>query len=197
MGGWQHKLWLLPQRITKIWQASEKPNEKLSVYLPEIVIRETVRLLKSYGLKDQSHEGIVYWAGVVFNERRIITTVLAPQASTTAGSYLTSAVTNARVVTKVNEFRLHILAQVHSHPSNWVGHSDGDNKGAFMPYPGFYSVVVPQYGLHGMLPLSKCGIHEYVENSFVRLSPQESLQRFVVVPSAIDLRLNPGWKHDT
>ena len=152
------------------------------------VAQETAGFISSYGPATESHEGVVYWAGVPFDEAWVVTTVMAPKATTTVGSYTTSALANAMVVSRVNELRLQLLAQVHGHPHGWVGHSDGDNTGAFMPYEGFYSVVVPWYGSRGLLPLTTCGIHRYEGGSFVRLSDDEIEDRFVLLPTGVDLR---------
>lgn len=158
------------------------------VYLPEDIIKATGRLIASFGTPQQHHEGIAYWAGVPTEQAWVITTVLIPQALTTPGSYQTSALANAQVIFKINEFRLQLLAQIHGHPTDWVDHSAGDNTGAFMPYPGFYSLVVPFYGQHGLLPLSQCGVHCYENGCFNRLTAEEIKQRFVTVPTLINLR---------
>jgi hypothetical protein len=92
---------------------------------------------------------------------------------------------------KSNDLRLQILAQVHGHPGDWVGHSAGDNRGAFMAYEGYYSVVVPNYGLQGLLPLSRCGVHRFDKGRFVRLPAEDVSKQFVVAPAWVDLRRGP------
>jgi hypothetical protein len=152
------------------------------------VAQETAKFITSYGSATEPHEGVAYWAGIPSDEAWVVTTVLAPEATTTAGSFTTSTVANAMVVARVNELRLQLLAQAHGHPRGWVGHSDGDNTGAFMPYEGFFSVVVPWYGSQGLLPLTTCGIHRYEGGGFVRLSDNEIRERFVLLPASVDLR---------
>ncbi len=159
-----------------------------TIYLPEDIAKATGTIIASYGKLDEPHEGIAYWAGVAGNDSWVITTVLAPQATTTPGSYVTSAVANALVVSEVSDLRLNILAQVHGHPGGWVGHSGGDDAGAFMPYEGFYSVVVPYYGRQGLIPLTICGVHHYQNGKFVELAASDIQGRFILVPSSIDLR---------
>ncbi|MFN8592029.1 MAG: hypothetical protein U0031_11275 [Thermomicrobiales bacterium] len=144
--------------------------------------------MASYGTPVEPHEGIAYWAGVATTEAWIVTTVIAPDAITTPGSYRTSAVGNARVIQAINQHHLQLLAQVHGHPEAWVGHSAGDDTGAFMPYAGFYSIVVPIYGQRGLLPLSRCGVHRYDGDRFVQLSAGEVAGQIILVPPAMDLR---------
>lgn len=179
------ELW---QRFLSIFKGKAEQIEQARVYLPEHVAHETARLIMSYGSEPDRHEGIAYWAGVPTDDGWVITTVLAPEATTTAGSYNTSSVANAMIVDRVNTLHLQLLGQVHGHPSSWVGHSDGDNLGAFMPYEGFYSVVVPWYGSQGLLPLATCGIHQYRKGGFIRLSNTEIEKRFVLLPTSADLR---------
>ena len=158
------------------------------LYLPEDVAETTASLVATYGTLAEPHEGIAYWAGVVTPESWMVTTVIAPDAITTPGSYRTSAVGNAQVIQAINQHHLELLAQVHGHPGDWVGHSAGDDTGAFMPYLGFYSIVVPAYGRQGLLPLSRCGVHRYDGDRFVHLTQEEVADQFVLVPTTIDLR---------
>jgi hypothetical protein len=159
-----------------------------SIYLSQQVIIDTAKLLRTYGTQEMSHEGIVYWAGVACERCWVITTAFAPVANTTYGSYKTDLISNAIMISRLNEMRLRLIAQVHSHPGDWVGHSDGDNLGAFMPYDGFYSVVVPSYAKQGLLPLTNCGFHRYEKIRFRELSPTEIVSTFAILPSSVDLR---------
>lgn len=162
------------------------------VYVSGELVEITAHLVASYGSSDERHEGVAYWAGVPAGTVWVVTTVLSPEAFTTRGSYRTSAVANARVVNRVSELGLQVMAQIHGHPGDWVDHSPGDDDGAFMPYEGFYSLVPPRYGCERMLPLSKCGVHCYEHGRFVRLGPEEIEERFVVVPTFVDLRGGGG-----
>src|SRR5579872_1959831 len=134
------------------------------------------------------HEGIVYWAGRQCRGDWLVTTCVAPQARTTPGSFRTSTAANAEVVTSINEVGLEIVAQVHSHPGGFTDHSDGDSRGALMPYEGFLSIVVPHYGTRGIWPLSRCGVHRFESGRFRRLSAEEVNNTFRVIPTSIDLR---------
>lgn len=158
------------------------------IYLPEAVATATAHLIASYGNSREQHEGIAYWAGILTGGVQVVTTVLAPEAITTKGSYKTSIVANAAVITKVNEYQLQLLAQIHGHPKACVSHSAGDDSGAFMPYTGFYSLVVPHYGRQGLLPLYKCGVHRYEDGRFVQLTPEVIERQFVLAPTSVDLR---------
>jgi proteasome lid subunit RPN8/RPN11 len=158
--------------------------------IPKNVIDNTVSAVRSFGTRRVAHEGIVYWAGAIVDARRVVvTTCVIPSAHTTEGSYQTSALANAEVISLVNRHHIQLIGQTHSHPGIWVDHSLGDVRGAFMPYEGFLSIVVGRYAKHGMLPLNElCGIHIYHSGIFVRLTETQVQRNFFVIPSLADLR---------
>lgn len=181
--------WLQKLRATLFVQKQTTlPFLPPQVYVLQEVVDATVALLTSFRDDTTQHEGIVYWTGISTQAVWVVTTVIAPYASTTHGSFHTSTVANAQVIAAMANHHLQILAQVHGHPGAWVEHSDGDNKGAFMPYTGFYSLVAPNYGLEGLLPLSRCGVHCFVDGRFIQLSTSDINKVFTVIPTSIDLR---------
>ena len=159
-----------------------------TVWIPKTVLEQTVELLRESGTVTEVHEGVVYWAGRRFGARSIVTTCIAPAATTTPHSFETSSFTNARVVAHLASSDLELLGQVHSHPAATVDHSHGDDERALMPYEGFLSIVVPYYGRLGMTPLTCCGVHVFENGSFRRLARAEVESHFRVVDIFIDLR---------
>jgi hypothetical protein len=135
-----------------------------------------------------AHEGVAYWAGQRVAGGVVLTTCIAPAATTTRGSFETSARANAEVIAYLGSAKLELIAQVHSHPGDFVGHSDGDDRRALMPYEGYLSVVVPHYGREGMRPLTKCGVHIFERSKFRRLSEDEIDSRFRVSDGFVDFR---------
>ena len=144
------------------------------------LIKKSVSLLQ--GAKDEisAHEKVLYWAGVRWDEGWNITTCIEPELTSTWGSYQTSASANAKVIQYLAANQLELLCQVHSHPGIFIDHSDGDDEGAFMPYEGFLSIVVPFYGVDGILPLTQCGVHRFQNGGFYRLSDSEIEEGFTI-----------------
>jgi len=165
------------------------------VLFPQTIANTTAELIASFGSLDDPHEGVAYLAGTPGAYWSIVTTVIVPDAEHTHGSYQTTALANAIVVKTINDLKLQIIAQVHGHPAEWVGHSFMDDRGAFMPFEGFYSIVLPEYGRMGMLPLEKCGVHRFQSSRFVQLSADEISYAFSVVPEKIDLRGKHATNH--
>ena len=84
------------------------------------------------------------------------------------------------------------IAQVHSHPSDWVDHSEGDDLWASFKIEGLVSIVIPNYCKGGMLPLTNCGVHRYINGNFIRLSEKYITSHFRLVNNEkadfVDLR---------
>lgn len=179
-----------------MWNWLKRKPQRKKVEIPSCgtiligaqVIAETVSALRRSGTPGQSHEGVAYWAGRRLGPDAVVTTCIAPAAETTFGSFATSSSTNAKVVMFLAREGLELLGQVHSHPGRFVDHSDGDNERALMPYEGFLSIVVPNYGQGGMQPLTHCGIHLFEGGAFRRLKSPEVESRFRIVSHFADLR---------
>lgn len=168
----------------KLWNRRKKvdatqPTQPL-VFVHEALIGCSVSLLQAKG--DQTaHECVLYWAGKNFGKEWIVTTCILPRARTTQGSVETSSANNAEVVAFLAKSKLHLLAQVHSHPGKLVGHSAGDDEGALMPYESFLSIVVPSYGRYGILPFTQCGVHRFERGRFRRLPNGEIQESLAVI----------------
>lgn len=176
------------QTIKNLFTPPTTPNLVARVLLPQDVAETTAELIASFGYLNDPHEGIAYLAGQPGADWSIVTTVIVPDAQHTRGSYRTSSLSNAQVIKTINDLGLQIIAQVHGHPADWVGHSEEDNRGAFMPFEGFFSIVLPRYGQQGMMPLEKCGIHRFNGRQFVQLTAEDIWRGFSIIPGKIDLR---------
>jgi len=160
------------------------------LYLPEPVVAETERLLRTYG-GGEAHEGIVYLGGVEVADRAVALAALSPAAETTWGSFRTELAANTAVVQALDRLRLVLVGQIHSHPGTWVDHSDGDDEGALVRFEGYWSLVVPVFAREGMRPLERCGVHRFQRGRFARLTVAAVGARVHVVPPSVDLRGRP------
>jgi hypothetical protein len=157
------------------------------LWIPEPVLSETERLLRSYG-GAEDHEGIVYWGGIETPAGAVALTALSPTAATTWGSFRTEASANTDLVLTLACHELSLVAQVHSHPGDWVDHSDGDDAGALVRFEGFWSLVVPRFARAGLQPLHRVGIHLFEDGTFRRLGWEAVTARVRVLPIMVDLR---------
>jgi hypothetical protein len=157
------------------------------LWIPGRLASSTARLLRTYGGLDE-HEGIVYWGGIETHEGAVGLVALSPVAATTWGSFQTDADAHAGLVSHLARLNLTLVAQIHSHPGEWVDHSDGDDVGALVRFPGFWSIVVPRFAREGMLEPARLGIHLFQDGAFRRLGATAVASRVRVLPSLVDLR---------
>jgi hypothetical protein len=151
------------------------------------VVDQTARALGSFHRGGDPHEGLVYWAG-----RRIAESTLVIAAIVPAAKHETLRVTAdersigfaARVA---RSHGLGIVAQVHSHPDENIGHSLGDDRLVLMPFEGMFSIVVADYGRGPFEPGPSLGVHEFQDGRWMRINPLNP-KILSIVPSLTDLR---------
>lgn len=156
------------------------------VYVTCVLLDRTARLLASFASKEDS-EGVVYWFGLEFGLKAIVTTLVVPDADTSDGRISTSAAANADVIRVAVGTPLVLLGQAHSHPSRNVSHSWTDDRDTFAQFPGAISVVVPYFGRRG-IDLVACGVHRHLEGRFRRLRNRQIREHLRVLPGSVDLR---------
>lgn len=144
------------------------PNDNLTYAVHSGVIKATHVVLKQYG--QIPHEGLVFWAGNVFENTFNITHVIAPETESSEGRVTVPHSSVYQVVKSLSENKVIHIGQVHTHPGKWVDHSGGDDEWAPFKREGLISLVVPKYCDKGMLPFKLDGIHRYQDGKFIRLS---------------------------
>ena len=157
----------------------------INYLLSDQIIPKTTEILQEYASIESAHEGFVYWCGNITSKEAKITTVIAPKTSSSYGRVSTSHASNFEFIKELNKRGLVHIAQVHSHPTNWVDHSEGDDHWAPFRSEGLVSIVVPNFGTTGMIPLQKCGIHRFENGFFHRLSNND-VKRYFKITSKID-----------
>jgi hypothetical protein len=94
-----------------------------------------------------------------------------------------SGAVNAEVVSVLSMNKLRLIAQIHTHPGDWVGHSDGDDLGAALAHENFLSIVVPAYGVGGMREMKECGVHRFELGAFRQIMNDELVAALRWVPA--------------
>ncbi len=129
-----------------------KPTPALRTHprRPKIIMTRTCLDALTEALRpslERRHEGVAYLLGRTDGIVTLATTVFAPAARTTSGSFHVDARSMAVCMQAAGAHELQIVAQVHTHPGQ-AYHSDGDVDGARIRYPGYASIVIPDYGVH-------------------------------------------------
>jgi JAB domain-containing protein similar to deubiquitination enzymes len=168
------------------------PNDNIIYNVPLNCIEYTQKILVEYSKLNSPNEGIVYWAGKREDNAVDVLMVIAPFTESSPLSVKTSNKSNFSVIRLLNANSLKYIGQVHSHPTDWVGHSEGDDENAPFRTENILSLVVPTYCKEGLLPLTKCGLHRYTKGKFIRLSDKYIRKHFKIVGNfkseLIDLR---------
>lgn len=150
------------------------PRDKKKYTISAQVIHDTETVLKQYRRK----EGLVYWGGTREGLKININALIAPKTTSSWGNVSVSHKSNFNFVGALSKYNLIQVAQVHSHPTQWVGHSQGDDEMAAFKANGLLSIVVPEYCKNGMLPLTICGIHRFSDGKFKQLSAKYIQKHF-------------------
>lgn len=97
------------------------------------------------GSIQQGHEGIVYFVGLTTGTTSLALEAVLPEATTTPGSVDVSAAEIGKIIHLAAALGLQVVGQLHTHPKH-AHHSEGDLEGMRIRYPGYFSIVVPNYG---------------------------------------------------
>jgi len=158
------------------------PKDNIMYKIPLKAIEYSDIILSEYAELIPSNEGLVYWAGNLENNNYIVKAVIAPKTESSFGRVSTSHISNLNFILALNKLNMIQIAQIHSHPEAWVDHSYGDDLYAAFKINGLVSIVVPNYSLDGLIPLTKCGVHRYFDSTFHRLSDYYVERHFLIDP---------------
>lgn len=164
---------------------SETPTSRV-LYLPRTVISATHEYFLPYW--QARVEVAAFWAGLELGETQVVTTVSAPGQLQTPGNYQITRESLRRIAKSLSVQGLRVLSQVHTHPSDWVGHSFYDDEHAYSTSDGSLSLVWPNYGNPNLHSLGGVGIYERQEGKWVQLSSWAAAKRVKVVDSFVDAR---------
>ncbi len=123
------------------------PTKVLQV--PESVIDESWRALRATAAR--GCEGVVFWAAPADQYLEAVqtcTTVVVPKQYVSPGRYEVPPDAVRALGRTLRAAGLVNVAQLHTHPDQWVGHSAWDDEHAFSLRDGALSIVWPDYGRH-------------------------------------------------
>ena len=84
------------------------------------------------------------------------------------------------MLARARELDLGIVADIHTHPEEWVGLSEVDRLHPIEYRPGLLALVLPDFA-HGEPDLSRTGAHEYLGDGVWRtFDPAEIGRRLVI-----------------
>jgi hypothetical protein len=155
-----------------------------------LVSRAVLRRTHEYFLPYWSAgvETACFWFGVDAGRFQVVTTVAAPKLYQTGGNYSVEMTSLRRLAAEMRANGLTNLAQLHTHPSDWVDHSPYDDERAYSTREGALSLVWADYGMRLGHDLSGIGVHERRGADWVRLSDAETESRIRLMDDFADFR---------
>ncbi len=148
------------------------------VHLPAGLLPWTTAKLREFGA--DGNEGFLLWAGTVeAGVARIERCLVPPQnpiRSERGVGYFITGETLFAVNKFLNENRLRLIAQVHSHPTD-AYHSSTDDEYAIVTTEGGFSLVVPDFG-HCPAALSSWASYRLIRGAWAELGQRQVLDLF-------------------
>lgn len=156
------------------------PNKPERFQIPFAVIEATARLMRRFGA--ERRECYVWWGGYFdsLGTGQVLTAIL-PETPTEYGRIHLDRRELRVLQETLRGLDQVLLFELHTHPPGAGGQNEVDAAHPAAPYPGFITVVVPDFGDVNLADLSECHVYEYVgEKRWRELGSQEIRSRFIV-----------------
>jgi hypothetical protein len=158
--------------------------------IPKLVWEQVFRVLS---LESREVEQVCYLDGVrLDNGDGVVTTMTFPHARIGRGRFSVDAAAMSEAGKHLRALRLRRLAQVHTHPTEWIGHSECDDERAYSQQIDSMSLVLPNFGRVGQ-GLKGVGVHVRCAENWRRLDAGQISGHVRLVPSLLDFR--PNYEH--
>ena len=136
--------------IEKIWskfrgrrRCSATPVPRHSIVMTKQCHDQIVKRL--YPGTISVNEAIVYFLGVTTGVTTLAVATVSPESHSTPTSVDVEKFAMMEVIRGAALAGLQVVGQLHTHPMQ-AYHSRGDLAGMRIRFPGFFSIVVPEYG---------------------------------------------------
>lgn len=146
------------------------------------------RMLAEFARELRTVEQVCYFDGFRVGGDGVAVAVVFPNAKLLAGRFEVSPDSMSQAGKHFRQLGMVRLAQVHTHPESWVGHSHWDDERAYSQLPGAMSIVLPHHARQ-VPALADAGIHLRAPTGWQQLSRQELDAHVRLVPSILDFRL--------
>jgi len=165
------------------------PDQIRRYYVPLSVLEATDRVMRRFG--QEKRECYVWWGGYFTSHGDgQVVTAFCPEAHTEFGRVhlgirdLTALHSRLRALDQV------LLAELHTHPPGAGGQNQVDAAYPAVTYPGFISVVVPDFALPCFWDLRSAYMYEYLGlGRWRQLERDEIRNRFVVEESFLAVKV--------
>ncbi|RXG87360.1 hypothetical protein EAS62_36075 [Bradyrhizobium zhanjiangense] len=136
-------------------------------------------------------ERYVWWGGYFGADGDAqVVTALGAETRTSYGKVHLTAPQLQALQSKLRALDQVLIAELHTHPPGADGQNSVDAAHPAAVYPGFITVVVPDFAQPRFHDLSTCHVYEYVSNlRWRQFDPAAIRERFVIEESGISVPL--------
>ncbi len=154
-----------------------------------ITIPDTIwtTMLAEFAKEKRQVEQVCYFDGMLLEHSGVVTTMTIPRAKLEVGRFQVAPDAMSEAGKHLRALRFRRLAQVHTHPTEWTGHSPWDNEWAYSQLPGAISIVLPHFARR-QPGLEQAGVHLRLDAGWRQLSPQEVPLQLRLIPGVLDFR---------
>jgi len=152
------------------------------IFIPEILWD---LLLGEFRRRRRRVEQVAYLDGMETEVLAVVTTLTFPKAILGKANFSVPSAAMSKAGEHLGPMAR--IAQVHTHPGEWVGHSFVDNELAYSHHDGALSIVLPEYG-KCVKTIAEAGVHVCRGGTWRELTKLEADRILRVVPSFLDFR---------
>lgn len=145
------------------------------------------RMLEEFARWTRAVEQVCYFDGVRCGEDGVVVALTLPHAHLYPDRFEVSPDAMSKAGKHLRQFQLRRLAQVHTHPGSWVGHSPWDDAKAYSQLEGAVSLVLPNHA-RARPRLEEAGVHLRRAMGWEQLTAQNVTEVIRVTPSYLDFR---------
>jgi len=161
------------------------PDRIGRICVPLGVLECTSRIMRTFG---NEQRGCYVWWGGYFcpsGDSQVLT-AYCPDVPTDYGRIHLRRQHLHRLHAALRERDQVLITDLHTHPPGAGGQNDVDAAHAAAPYPGFVTIVVPDFAAPVLHDLRRCHVYEYLqENDWRELDAGDIGQKFVIEESFV------------
>lgn len=163
------------------------PDAIRRYYIPLSVLEATDRVMRQFG--QENRECYAWWGGYFTGEEDAqVLSAIYPRVRTSFGRIHLNRPVLEEMQSVLRDWDQILVAELHTHPPGAGGQNEVDAAYPAAPYPGFISVVVPDFAAARLYDLRDTYVYEYLGNlKWRQLQRSEIEERFVIEETHISI----------
>lgn len=161
------------------------PEQVRRVYVPRAVLHATSTVMRRFG--EEGRECYVWWGGShTADGHAYVTTAYCPDVPSSFGRVHVGREKLGELHEALRENDQVLVAELHTHPPGAGDQNEVDAANAAATYPGFLSLVIPNFAVPYLFDLRQVHTYEYESEGHWRtLDPAEIEARFTIEPTML------------